>query len=244
MNRDNQLSDSQNHVLAQRIREELARKRMSRQKLADAARISISTLEKALNGSRAFTTASIVRLEIALGIALRDQNTAPTQSRSDLGGYARAGVSWLEGDYLTLRFSFEVADTIYAYRTQIRWDDDIGGLSFHESDRLDAPFSQKGVVSVPNKSGHIYLYTNEDGQMRLAILGRPQITGAIYGVLTTLASGPGSNLTPVATSFVLLPWPGVEQPLLGRVSVSDAAEYGRHLTAISKSGHAKLLVGK
>lgn len=243
MDRDNQLSDSQNHALAQRIREELARKRMSRQKLADTARISISTLEKALNGSRPFTTASIVRLEIALGIALRDSNAAPARSRSDLGGYARAGVSWLEGDYLTLRFSFEVADTIYAYRTQIGWDDDIGGLSFRESDRLDAPFSQKGVVSVPNKSGHIYLYTNEDGQMRLAILGRPQITGVLYGVLTTLASGPGSNLTPVATSLALLPWSSVKQPVLGRVSVSDAAEYGRHLTAISKSGHAKLLGG-
>ena len=64
-------SGTAEQVIAAKVREELARRRMSRQQLADMARVSISTLEKALNGSRAFTLATIVRLETALGIALR-----------------------------------------------------------------------------------------------------------------------------------------------------------------------------
>jgi transcriptional regulator with XRE-family HTH domain len=53
------------------VREELARRRLSRQALADLAKISISTLEKALAGRRPFTLATTIRLEEALGASLR-----------------------------------------------------------------------------------------------------------------------------------------------------------------------------
>ena len=39
-------------AIAVRLREELARRRISRQALADMAKISLSTLEKALSGNR------------------------------------------------------------------------------------------------------------------------------------------------------------------------------------------------
>ena len=45
------------------IREELARRRMSRRGLADLAKISISTLEKVLSGRRPFTLADLSREE-------------------------------------------------------------------------------------------------------------------------------------------------------------------------------------
>src|SRR5689334_6905434 len=95
-------SENQNTAMAERVREELARRRMSRQQLADIAKISISTLQKALSGSRPFTVASIVRLEAALGITLRDQVFKASLTGLKLGGYAKGGVAWLEGDYLTL----------------------------------------------------------------------------------------------------------------------------------------------
>src|SRR5215475_3124815 len=97
------------------VLEELARRRLSRQQLAQQARISLSTLEKALSGRRPFTLATIVRLEQALGISLRvgsDAGATPTapaaplQAPADLGSYARAAVSWIEGAYLTIRPSF------------------------------------------------------------------------------------------------------------------------------------------
>jgi len=242
MGSDSELSEGQNKALAARLREELARRRISRQALADAAKISISTLEKALNGSRPFTMASLVRLEEALGLSLRTRNEA-SPARADLGGYAHAGVAWLEGTYLTLRPSFEVEGAVYAYRTQIAWDGEAACLLFHEADRIDAPFAQKGMVSLPAKSGHIYLVTNEEGQMRLAILGRPQITGEIYGVLTTLAAGPGSNLTPASAPLALLPWPKTGEPVLGRVLAGEPAHagYRKHLDAILRAGFVRML---
>jgi transcriptional regulator with XRE-family HTH domain len=234
-----ELTKNQSDSLAVKIREELARRRMSRQRLADDAKISISTLEKALNGSRPFTLATLVRLEAALGLSLRpaeDHAAGP-----ELGGYARAGAAWLEGDYLTLRPSFEVKGAIFAYRTRIGWDEAMGCLAFQEADRLDAPFAQKGVVSLPNKSGHIYLHTNDHGQMRLAVLGRPLISGEIYGLLTTLQSGAGTQLTPVSVPLALIPLAG--KAVMGRILEGDEAwaGYRRQLERVISGGFAKLL---
>ena len=68
---EKQLSEEQSRQVASVIREELARRRISRKRLADQAKISISTLEKALSGRRPFTLATTIRLEEALGVALR-----------------------------------------------------------------------------------------------------------------------------------------------------------------------------
>jgi transcriptional regulator with XRE-family HTH domain len=232
-----ELSESQSQAIAVVIREHLARRRISRQRLADDAKISVSTLEKALSGSRPFTLATIVRLEEALGIGLRpkredepaadDKGFAPAM----LGAYAHPAVRWLEGNYLTLRPSFEIKGAIYAYRTEIVWDADAACLIFREAERLDAPFAQKGVVSLPNKSGHIYLHTNEDGQMRLAILTRPLIGGEIYGVLATLVSGSGTQLSPAAAPIALIPMAVGAKPELGRIAEKTAsyAAYRKHL---------------
>src|SRR5262249_33249493 len=129
---DTQLSDEQSRAVAAVVREELARRRLSRKRLADQAKISISTLEKALSGRRPFTLATTIRLEEALGVSLRRSRAEPAVAApplaglapGDLGFYSRPGVSWLEGDYLTLRPSFSDASAIYAYRTEICWLDE------------------------------------------------------------------------------------------------------------------------
>lgn len=228
MGHDDELSDAESEAVAFAIREHLARRRMSRQRLADEAKISISTLEKALGGSRPFTLATLVRLETALGVLLRPA-ARPVSAPAALGAYSRASVTWLEGDYLTLRPSFEVKDAIYAYRTAIRWDDGQGCLGFAEAERLDAPYAQKGVISLPNKSGHVYLHTNDEGQMRLAILSHPLITGQMYGVMSTLLSANGGHLVPVAVPFALVPM--ATGLACGRVVPGEAlyARYRAHL---------------
>ena len=85
------LSQSETEVLATRVREELSRRRMSRQALADAAKLSISTLEKALNGSRPFNLASIVRVETELGISMRQCTKKQNKDAQALFGW-EAGV--------------------------------------------------------------------------------------------------------------------------------------------------------
>lgn len=251
---DSHLPDQINARVAVRVREEIARRRISRQLLADEARISLSTLEKALSGHRPFTLATIIRLEQAMGVALREQaGEAPAQlarngnshAAEELGAYSRASVSWLEGDYLTLRPSFGEDKAIFAYITEIGWDFDAGHLNFRERERSDVSFSQQGAVSVPHLSGHIYLVTNTSGQYRMAVFSRPSITGEMFGILTTLRAGQGAHLTPVSTPLALVPMRQFVESSFGRVRPGDIsfAAYSAILHKTLDDGYAGFISG-
>ncbi len=240
------LSSEEHQAIAARVREEIARRRISRQKLAGEAKVSISTLEKALSGRRPFTLATIVRIEEALGIALRKATASRTGSGShsamaphhapdELGSYVRASVSWLEGSYLTIIPSFGERSAVYAYRTDITWDAESSVLAFRESERLDAAYSHFGRVSVPSQTGHIYLVTNRHGQHRLAILARPTSSGEMHGVLTTLQAGRGAHLTPAAVPIVLAPIASKkDDTVFGRVPAGHAA-YARYRALLRRT---------
>lgn len=214
-------------AVALRLREEIARRRISRQGLAETARLSLSTLEKALSGSRPFTLATVIRLEDALGTRLRDRSEAPMSAPPALapphmGSYAREAVRWLEGSYLTLRPSFGDVGAIYAYRTEILWDGAGGHLVFVESDRIDGVFAQAGYVSMPNLSGHIYLMTSESGQYRMIVLGRATREQRMFGLLSTLQVGAGSQLVPVGCPIALVPLEQMEGARFGLVKGPDS----------------------
>ena len=252
---EKQLSEEQSRSVAAMIREELARRRISRKRLADQAKISISTLEKALSGRRPFTLATTIRLEEALGVALRRRPVevpapAPAAAKSglapaELGFYSRPGVSWIEGTYLTLRPSFSDVSAIYAYRTEICWDDTSSSLIFRESERQDAIFSQQGVVAVPNQSGHIYLITNRLGQYRLIIVARPTIKGEMYGIIATLQVGRGAQLMPVSAPIAFVPLATLANVEFGRIVDGHACyqEYRRHLRRTVEEPFALFLSG-
>jgi transcriptional regulator with XRE-family HTH domain len=203
-----ELRDTESQAIALRLREELARRRISRQALADMARISLSTLEKALTGSRPFTLATVVRLEDVLATPLRQKAAASPDTAlapESMGSYGRPAVRWIEGSYLTLRPSFGEGGAIYAYRTDIVWNTDAGHLCFGEHDRADAAFAQTGHVSMPNLSGHTYLMTSESGQYRMIILGRATRERRMFGMLSTLQIGAGSQLVPVSCPIAFVP---------------------------------------
>lgn len=243
-------------VFAAVVREEMARRRMSRQQLADQAKISISTLEKALSGKRPFTLATMVRVEDALGLELRKSSlkngsvsavsSVPqtTIAPDELGSYARASVQYLEGSYLTVMPSLGERSAVYAYRTDIGWDVGRGCLTFRESERIDAAFTHFGTVSMPNQTGHIYLSTNRHGQHRLAILSRPASSGDMHGLLLSLHAGRGAQLTPVAAPVVLMPIAKGTAPAYGRIAAGHAA-YVRYRAALKRTldDHFALFAG-
>ncbi|MEJ5978977.1 helix-turn-helix transcriptional regulator [Novosphingobium sp. PS1R-30] len=233
-----ELRSAENETIATRLREELARRRISRQALADMARISLSTLEKALSGARPFTLATVVRIEDVLGASLRQQAAAAPGLEAifapeGMGSYSRPAVRWIEGSYLTLRPAFSQPDAVYAYRTEIYWDEPSGHLRFAESERADSAFTQAGFVSMPNLSGHTYLVTSEQGQYRLVMLGRATRERRMFGMLSTLQVGTGSQLVPVACPIALVPLDQIEvvefglvdddayRALLGQATTSD-----------------------
>lgn len=229
-------------AIALRVREELARRRLSRQWLADASRVSLSTLEKALSGRRRFTLATVVRLEDALGTGLRGalEPGGHSFAPESMGAYARPAVQWLEGTYLTLRPSFSEQGAVFAYLTEIAWDEAKGHLQFSEAGRLDSQYEQKGFVSFPHLSGSIYLVTISEGQYRMALLNRPAGGGTICGILTTLAAGQGAQLIPAAVPIALVPMAGRPEPQLGLVRGSDPTydEYRECIARISQRGFA------
>src|ERR1700739_4757428 len=197
---DKQLSTEQSRQIAETIREEIARRRISRQSLAEQARLSLSTLEKVLGGRRPFTLATTVRLEQALGVSLRQLPAAITGGApangevapDSLGSYSRRSVARIEGTYITVRPSFGEKGAIYAYRTVITWYGAASLLPFREGERQDADYTQFGEVAVPNESGFVYLVTNRHGQHRVITISRPTITGDMYGIIHTLLAGLGS----------------------------------------------------
>lgn len=227
------LQGSEHEDIAARLREELARRRISRQALADMARISLSTLEKALSGSRPFSLATVVRIEDVLGTALRrSTGSAPPAPATllappHMGSYSRPAVRWIEGSYLTLRPAFSQPGAIYTYLTEIFWDDAGAHLGFAESARADRTFTQTGFVSMPNLSGHTYLVTSEEGQYRLIMLGRGTRERRMFGLLSTLQVGSGSQLLPVSCPIALVPLEQVERPLLGVVA-PDSADHAAY----------------
>jgi hypothetical protein len=235
---ETELIEAEANEVGRRVREELARRRISRQALADMARISLSTLEKALAGTRPFTLASTIRLEEALETRLRPASAdagpaaPPAFAPETLGAYSRAAVRWIEGQYVTLRPSFAAPGDIFAYLTTIRWVDTAGHLGFAESQRLDAQFEQAGQVSMPSLSGHIYLVTNESGQYRLIVLGRPRIDGTLLGVLTTLQVGAGSQLVPVACPVALTRSERIDDFAIGKIA-SDHPHHERYRTILA-----------
>lgn len=236
---------------ALRVREEIARRRLSRQAVAAKAGISLSTLEKALAGRRPFTLATIVRLETVFGIALRSTTPAGNGvagpatgvASDDLGSYSRGAVSWLEGPHLTVRPSFSDSRAVYAYRTDITWDDRQNCLTFREAERIDTDFTQFGTVAVPHQSGHIYLVTNRHGQHRLIVVARPTISGEMHGILTTLQARRGSHLAPVATPIVLKPIGKADAPAFGKITPASEyyASYARLLRRTLQEDYAALL---
>ena len=240
----NELSVEGSESVALVVREELARRRLSRQWLADEARVSLSTLEKALAGSRPFTLATVVRLEDALGKSLR----VPAHGRDEpkmfapetMGAYARPAVKWLEGTYLTMRPSFSEEGAIFAYLTSISWSEPAGHLVFSEAQRTDADYEQKGFVSFPNLSGTLYLVTIWEGQYRMALLNRPS-GRYLSGVLVTLAAGEGAQLIPAAVPIVLLPIEPGEEKAVGVVHKGDDAyeEYRNCVDRVTERGYAR-----
>lgn len=240
-----ELSAEGSQSVALLVREELARQRRSRQWLADEARVSLSTLEKALSGRRPFTLATVVRLEDALGIGLRGARAtaepAGLFAPENMGAYARPAVQWLEGRYLTLRPSFSEPGAVFAYLTSIAWDDVKAHLVFSEAARTDSEYQQKGFVSFPNLSGAIYLVTISEGQYRVAILNRPVGGGAMSGILLTLAAGEGAQLTPAAVPIALVSLANRPDPEVGVIREGHECfeEYRICVDRVTQRGYAR-----
>lgn len=85
---DDDLSNDDARGAAIRVREELAKRGISRETLAVKAGISLSTLEKALSSRHRLTLSTLVRLEKALQMSLRPFAAVADTAPESMGAYA------------------------------------------------------------------------------------------------------------------------------------------------------------
>ncbi len=130
-----------------------------------------------------------------------------------------------------MRPSFGDKDAIFAYRTEIVWDPTVSSLVFREGERTDTAYEHTGEVAVPHQSGFIYLVIIKHGQHRVITVSRPTVAGEMYGIISTLRAGPGSQLTPIAAPIAYVPLRNILQPSLGRVAPGNPNHelYRKHL---------------
>jgi hypothetical protein len=121
----------------------------------------------------------------------------------NLGGYTRANTTGLEGRYLCLRPAFFSSGVINAYIFAIRWEDTESCLIFEEQGRVDAGYTQRGRIYIPDGKPYMSLVTIERGAIRVIMVSRPEGGQAARGLIMTLSNPGGVQFTPVSAPVVL-----------------------------------------
>ena len=230
---EDRLPESRTPAL-QRIRTAMIEKKVTQAGLADQADCHEKTIQNLLAGKTVrdqtlFDVCMVLDLDFDMlkaqwsgagpvGQPHRDepgQRGAGTEvAPIYMGGYTREAVDHLIGSYLTLRPAFTKDDVLFAFRTDITWDDSWPSLLFQEHNRPDAPYSHRGRVHVPPSSHFIHLVSLTKGAMRMILLPQIDQTHTMRGLITTL-SRQGTAITPVSAPIVYR-----------RLNEADTVEYG------------------
>ncbi len=159
-----------------------------------------------------------------------------------MGGYTRPAVEHLIGSYLTIRPSFTKDDVIFAFQTDVSWDESWPSLIFEECNRPDAPYSHRGRVHVPTSSPFIHFVSLTKGAMRMILLPQPDQTDSMRGLITTL-SRQGAAITPVSSPIIYRKLDDAAAPQYGEIAAAEPAfnEYKALLDDCLTSGHVSLV---
>ena len=107
-------------LIAQALRAEMARRRMTQESLAVLTGLSLATVGRTLRGK--FRPETILLIESKLDVPLRGgASTAATVAATEFGSYHYDAVAHLTGDYLCARRSFSKASHLALYPITIRW---------------------------------------------------------------------------------------------------------------------------
>jgi hypothetical protein len=129
--------------------------------------------------------------------------TPRADAPQSLGGYTQANTTKLEGRYLCLRPAFSASGAINAYVVAIHWEETESCLIFEEQGRVDAGYTQRGRIYVPDGKPFMSLVTVERGAIRVIMVSRPDGDRSARGMIMTLSNPSGVQFTPVSAPIVL-----------------------------------------
>ncbi len=241
-----------------RIKTAMIEKKLTQAELADAADCHEKTIQNLMQGRTVrdqtlFDVCTVLDLDFEeiksvwsgqpgvreeLGRPRATGDAAPIY----MGAYTRAAVDHYIGSYLTLRPSFSAADTIVAYRTDVRWDSDWPSLLFEESERPDASFSHRGRLYIPASSMFIHFVSLTKGAMRMVVVSQLDQMQRMRGLITTL-NKQQALIVPVSAPIVFMRQDSFVGGAFGEIGPGDARfdAYNALLAETTGQGYARLI---
>ncbi len=232
------------------IRTAMIEKKMTQAELADAADCHEKTIQNLLSG-RTVRDQTLFDVCMVLGLDfehvrsswLRDDRHGLVEGGGEahvapvhMGAYTRAAVDHYIGSYLTLRQSFSVPDGVMAYRTEITWDERSPSLAFDELDRPDKPYANRGRLHISAASAYVHLISSNRGAMRMVVVSRPDATGTMRGLITTMHKQK-AHFLPVSAPIAYLRREDFKGVLLGEITADQVAETGYRQMLGDTLGH-------
>lgn len=159
------------------------------------------------------------------------------------GGYARSSLSHYPGTYLVVRPAFKNRQNIYGYLVEMAWDEEGGGLVFHERSRTDTRHTQRGSVWIPSPSDYLYLVSGQDGWLRAVTLSFLDDENEMRGIVSTLHNSRGALYVPVAAPIVFVKIDDPADVPIGELTPDDPgyAAYRARLERAVADGAAQLI---
>jgi hypothetical protein len=234
------IDDADRTRIVQAIRTYIAKERISRDEFAKRTKLGKSTVDKLVVGM--FSEKTILQIESLLKIALVNTAATSEMAAPDYGGYSRADTLNYVGEYVFARPSFNDTDVIHAFRMQILWDRDVGGLVFKEAaSRGKKVPPQVGTVYIPLASMHIFILSNESGWLKKVILSQLDVYKQMKGIMLTMGHAFGNLFTPVAMPVIMNKYDAVTDDMVGEIGRGSRMyqEYYQDLLAVEQDQYAK-----
>jgi len=202
-----------------RVRRAMDEKGWTQRLLADKSLTGESTVFRLLRGQ--YTRKTMVKIERALEISTptmsESGDTPPGVATPTLGSYARLHYAHYEGTYCCLRLGFSDTDKLVAYRFEVRWSDEDGGLVFEDG---NPGYEQEGRLLVPPGTPFVHFLTLDQGSARLiTAYHMPPGQSLMRGLVMSIANPQGRQLFPAAAPLLLVHLGDGPHPLAGLTGV-------------------------
>lgn len=233
--------DDERQRAVQVIRTYIARERISRETFAQRTKLGKSTVDKLLVGL--FSEKTLLQVEVQLGLNLRTATGVPSRiARDDLGRYHFEDVQKYLGSYLLARPSFRDDNAILAFELDIVWDNKVPGLSALEKVSPESPNQpQIGILCMPRSSMHVFVFSNEQGWLKSAILTQLDGDHKMKGIMLTMGHVFGNTYMPVASPVLIQKMDGKTVCSAG-VLFPDSTDYKKlkdDLASVEKENYAR-----
>ncbi len=182
----------------------MQREHLSQKQLADRAKLSPSTVYRALQGD--FSDKTLKSIEKALNLQLSQEKTVSEKfSDKEYGAYSREVYAHYEGLYKCIRPLFTKEDHVIVYYMRTYWSEEEGCFLFSE---INDNYAHSGKIFIPPNVPFLHFLTSETGSLRLITACHlPGNVNILRGIVLTLAHPSRMDFLPGAAEILMFKEP-------------------------------------